>query len=773
MKDTGSGSGIILESKWKRRGKKMRMFRNIIFGLLIMVFSLSLFGKGKILFEENFDSIKLSELVKKGVVEIPKYNHWKIEKGALVQAQPKYYTGRIIIGNKNWIITKIEFDFKRIEYGLPTKYGYDNHTGVRIWGLTIWAREKFLQWSGHIPKMGKKPQKVGRKKASFELNKWYHFKAEREKDGKVKVYINNLLFTTIPYSPKERGPVEFYTYRIKSAFDNLKIYGVEKKFEEKKEGTYNFVPNSSFEYTTNPDLPDCWTSYNSVFHWGLHDGKWTTASGYEEWHKKFAVDRSISFHGKNSLRVEYPVGISSTFFDISGGKEYVLSAYLKSDKGDFPVKVILFYPYRKKIIEKEVKAGKEWNRIFMKVKIPDVSKVYLAFIPLKEGTLWVDAVQLEQGVNLTSYTPSPSDEKNFGKRKSKVKTVITQIPSVVLKNEVNIPPAIDGKLDDFSWEKVSSNFLRRMNGEQTDTKTEFKVCYDKKNIYIGIKCYMSEGGNRIIAGKWERDSLKVFGEDSVEIFITPQENPQKYFHLAINAVGVIFDQECEVGKGNNIKWNGIWNIKTGRGKNFWTVEIAIPFENFIKEKMNIGKVFRVNICRNYPQKRELLSWSPTLTGFHVPDRFGYLYLGFSPVGVSVENFALIWKNMREKEMSFSVENREERKLNLEISLLSFPEKKRYLKQISINPGEKKKVNFNIFSWESKFEGSIDIVEKKTGDLIYSKEIDLKAPPSLKTYFELSYYTNEENAKLIYLFNFPFQSFFRIMHPACRRPGGNE
>jgi len=732
---------------------KRGIYLTVIFLFLILLG----YSEEKVLFFQNFDKITLKELVDKKIVEIPKYNHWKIEKGALVQAQPKYYSGKVIIGNKNWRITKIEFDFKRIERGMKTKYGYDNHTGVRIWGLTIWARWKSLGWIGHIPPSGNKPTKAESKKADFEFNKWYHFVAERDEKGKVKIYINGNLFVTIPYSPKKTGPVEFYTYRIKSGFDNIKIYGEEITSEEneKVEMNYNYVPNSSFEYTTNYDMPDFWSSYGSIFHWGLHSGEWTTEKGYKKWQQMFSVDRKNSFDGKNSLKVVYPVGLCSTFFNVTGGNNYVFSVYLKSDRDKYPVKMIVFYPYRKKISEKVVSAEKNWKRFSLKIKIPEVSKVYVAFLPQEKGILWIDAVQLEIGDKLTSYNPSPRDEGLFKKKKENIGNIVKEIPSTSIEKRIVNLPVIDGKIDDLCWKTLPVCSLRQMNGKSTKIKTEFKVAYDKNYIYIGVKCYAKEKGKyKIIAGKWERDSFKVFGEDSIEIFITPEENPVEYFHMAINAMNSKFDQKCKLGKGNDLKWNGDWKSATFIGENFWSIEVAIPFEDFIKEKMNVGKVFRINICRNYPQSGELLSWSPTLTGFHVPDRFGYLYLGFSPIGVSVEDLTLIWKNPVEKEMSFSVKNREKRKLNLEIRLLSFPEKKKYLKQIAINPEEKKKVNFNILSQKPKFKGSIDIVEKETGNLVYSKEIDLKAPLPLKTYFELSYYTSEEKAKLYVDVNFP-------------------
>lgn len=723
--------------------------RRVIFYILGFLFVISFgYSEEKVLFSQNFDKVTLKELTEKGIVNIPKYNHWKIENGALVQSLPRYYSGKIIIGNKNWVITKIEFDFQRIEYGLPTKHGYDNHTGVGIWGLTIWAREKYLHWKGHIPKTGNKPTKVGGKKASFELKKWYHFSAEREKDGKVKVYINNVLFTTIPYSPKETGPVVFYTYRIKSAFDNIKIYGNKKEEGEKlSQRNYNFVPNSSFEYTTNPSMPDFWTTKESLFSWAIYKEEWTSEEGYKVWHEKFKVDRTNAYDGRNSIKVTYPLDLASTRISISADKRYTFSAYLKSDKESLTVKMGIMGNDRKIIIEKEINVDKKWKRYVLTTPTVKTGNIYIYFVPLKEGTFWVDAVKLETGSQLTAYSHSPLDEIIFKKKETVKGTAKLEIPKIILEEKIE-KILIDGKLNEPIWLKSTPFLLKQMDGKNVEDKTEFYIAYDENNIYVGIKCYDSAMDKKgLICEELKRDSFEIFGNDSVEIFITPEETGKTYFQLVFNAYGSQFDQKCVSGKGIESSWNGNWKVRTDKGDRYWTAEVEIPFEDFIKEGLNIGKIWRINVCRNNIKKRELQTWSPTLTGFHVPERFGYLYFGSYFICYEIGDISLMWHSHDKKNLKFVIKNKGESETDINVYLKTKKGTFTYPEKINLKPEEAKTVNFVIKIDGENFKGEINIEDSKTKKLVYTRKIDINCTPLIDAYFERSYYTDEKVADL--------------------------
>jgi len=762
----------ILENNVYNKGVSMNRQNSF----LVIVFVFFLFPlqyispeENSFLFQDDFNKEKISSDWK---IE----GRWEIVDGAITNTfvekqEEKYYTGKITVGNKDWRIEKVEFDFKRIEQGLPTKYGFDNHTGICIWGLTIWAGENYLYWSGHIPPTENKPAKTEKKEAIFELNKWYHFKAERVSDSKVQIFINDALFTIIPYAPIDSGPISFYTYRIRSSFDNVKIYEA-KGDKEIKKSSYNFVPNSSFEYTTNPSMPDFWTSFESLFSWGLYNEKWTSENGYKEWHKKFQVDRTTAFDGENSIKITYPLDLSSTSVGVQSNREYNFSAYLKSEKDNFPVKMGIIGNDRKIITEQEIVIGKNWERHFLHTSSIKVGNIYLYFIPLKEGTFWVDAVQLEIGAEPTRYSPSPLDETIFKKMADTRIPANLEIPKVVLE-EKGGKIVLDAKLDEECWKKVQPLVLKQMDGKEATEKTEVYLCYDEENLYIGVKSFDSKMDTvGIVGSELKRDSFEIFGQDSIEIFLTPNETGEEYFQLVANTLGSKFDQKLSKKSGMDLYWDGNWNVKVEKYDKCWIMEISIPFENFIKESMTMGNVWRFNICRNHPRTKELISWSPTLTGFHVPDRFGYLYLGSSPMLWEIKNITLKWFSPEKKRLSFTIRNGDLYESVIDIKLFledqsfyTYPEK------LNLKPNEEKTVFFTIPAEKQEIKGNIKIQDIRKGKLLLSKEIKVTSLPVLEAYLDRSYYTNENEAVLYLTVNI-YNELLKNVYLNCKILGNN-
>ena len=73
---------------------------------------------------------------------------------------------------------------------------------------------------------------------------------------------------------------------------------------------------------------------------------------------------------------------------------------------------------------------------------------------------------------------------------------------------VKQPPVIDGLLDDPAWKAapIAGDFLQQDpdEGEPSTERTEFRVLYNDRALYIGVWCYDSEP-NKIIARSMTRD----------------------------------------------------------------------------------------------------------------------------------------------------------------------------------------------------------------------------------------------------------------------------
>ncbi|HLT74727.1 MAG TPA: hypothetical protein VKZ68_06560, partial [Ohtaekwangia sp.] len=74
------------------------------------------------------------------------------------------------------------------------------------------------------------------------------------------------------------------------------------------------------------------------------------------------------------------------------------------------------------------------------------------------------------------------------------------------------PPVIDGKLDDLAWDQVSwgGNGFRQISpdkGKPASVQTLFKILYDDKNLYVGIRCLDPEP-RKIARRMSRRDSFE-------------------------------------------------------------------------------------------------------------------------------------------------------------------------------------------------------------------------------------------------------------------------
>ena len=138
-------------------------------------------------------------------------------------------------------------------------------------------------------------------------------------------------------------------------------------------------------------------------------------------------------------------------------------------------------------------------------------------------------------------------------------------------------PQIDGKLDDKAWELVewTGNYIENRPDENTPPsfQTKFKILYDQKNLYIGVRCYDGEP-DKIVKRLSRRDG---FEGDWVEFNIDSYHDQRTAFSFTVTAAGVKGD-EFVSNNGNNwdSSWNPIWYVKTRTDEEGWTAEMRIP-----------------------------------------------------------------------------------------------------------------------------------------------------------------------------------------------------
>ena len=139
------------------------------------------------------------------------------------------------------------------------------------------------------------------------------------------------------------------------------------------------------------------------------------------------------------------------------------------------------------------------------------------------------------------------------------------------------PPSIDGLLDDSVWSVVdwAGDYIENQPDENTPPthQTKFKIIYDSKYLYIGVRCFDTEP-DKIVKRLSRRDG---FDGDWVEFNIDSYYDKRTAFSFTVTAAGVKGDEFIS-DNGNNwdSSWNPIWYTKTNVDEEGWTAELKIP-----------------------------------------------------------------------------------------------------------------------------------------------------------------------------------------------------
>ena len=94
-------------------------------------------------------------------------------------------------------------------------------------------------------------------------------------------------------------------------------------------------------------------------------------------------------------------------------------------------------------------------------------------------------------------------------------------------------PDVDGKLDDPAWQGVpwSGDFTQNspVSGDPPSQETQFKILYDEKNLYIGIRAFDTEP-QQIVNRVSRRDD---FDSDWVEVNIDSYYDKRTAFSFTL------------------------------------------------------------------------------------------------------------------------------------------------------------------------------------------------------------------------------------------------
>ena len=192
-------------------------------------------------------------------------------------------------------------------------------------------------------------------------------------------------------------------------------------------------------------------------------------------------------------------------------------------------------------------------------------------------------------------------------------------------------PAIDGLLDEPLWETAAhiDSFyqnITRMRAILSTGRTEIRLGYRGTTLYIGVRGWEPRTDNLQVTAT-ARDE-NAWEDDCVELFFDPDCDRRTYWQFVVNSANTQFDIYTDgrsSNGGGDVGWNGEIESATQVAEDHWSLEVAIPMEQFGEGKVGSGAVWVANLARiRMANATEYGQWVPTYGNAQRPDRFGYL-----------------------------------------------------------------------------------------------------------------------------------------------------
>ena len=214
---------------------------------------------------------------------------------------------------------------------------------------------------------------------------------------------------------------------------------------------------------------------------------------------------------------------------------------------------------------------------------------------------------------------SPDDSTVTRKIKSKTKHRVYTTMRLTTS-----PPVIDGKLNDPCWKTGvwATHFTQFTpdEGGKPSQRTELKVLYDNKNMYVAIRAYDTQP-NKIQRIAGSRDE---FEGDIVGINFDSYDDDQTGFEFDLTAYGQKIDLVLMNPSNWDVSWNPVWYGKVGMEDSAWVAEMKIPL-NQLRYSSDSVQTWGMHCWRWIGRLQEEDDWEvQTLTGPGIIYNFGVL-----------------------------------------------------------------------------------------------------------------------------------------------------
>ena len=170
---------------------------------------------------------------------------------------------------------------------------------------------------------------------------------------------------------------------------------------------------------------------------------------------------------------------------------------------------------------------------------------------------------------------------------------------------------LDGQLDEGAWAgaPVATDFtqLRPNAGEPASEKTEARVLYDGKSVYVGMRMHDTQA-ERINTQLGRRDSG--FESDWALVAFDSYDDDRTAFGFQVSASGVQADFLFFDDVNEDDSWDAVWDVATSRDSEGWTAEFRIPLSQLRFASSDGAQTWGVDFSRRHFRTNEQSFWAP-------------------------------------------------------------------------------------------------------------------------------------------------------------------
>jgi hypothetical protein len=169
--------------------------------------------------------------------------------------------------------------------------------------------------------------------------------------------------------------------------------------------------------------------------------------------------------------------------------------------------------------------------------------------------------------------------------------------------KVGANPVVDGRLDDPCWRNAERQTFRRAREKDPEpvagkTDSAVQAVWTATGITFAFK-FMDPDPARLADSIRRRDQPGIWWEDSIEIFLDPEGQRNRFYQFIANAGGGWYDTSSADEAFNSPGAR----FASSRGADHWILEVFIPYEDFPAGlQPAIGSVWYANFIRDIPPR---------------------------------------------------------------------------------------------------------------------------------------------------------------------------